>query len=330
MKKILVIPPMRWYMEAHIEYLIRYLSDEFFIEIAQVPYPPYKDFLKNPVNSPLMRSPDDYDLLWPILPTHWGIQDYKKYASKVVLVLYEPGEGKWVEAKLIAGATPESQKTKLPNGKRTHKVRFGIDTELFKPFPMLREDKLLHVGVVGSYLNPRRQVKDGIIPLINIPGVRIMFFPQNWVNNGGDLKQVGGDRFLKRVVAGDKYWPGLPNIYNRLDVLLRIDNSYGYSFPTLEAAACGVPVIVTHQGIDHLITKAGGGILIEAEGGGRWPVDERGKVLPNKLKEAIIYLRDHPRIRKSMGRAGRAEIEKNWTWPKQIPAWRRFFREALK
>lgn len=334
LKKILFIPQGiegGWYMEAHYEYLIRYLSDEFFFEMGTLPYPPYKDFIDRwPETSPLMKNPDDFDLLVPLLASHWGVVEREKYAHKMGIVQYEPGEGEWHNVAVVGTTTPVADAA-LPINH--HKLSFGIDTHLFRPYPMLREDNLLHVGIIGTYINPRRQIHQ-INPIFNIEGVRIMIFPNNWVNNGGHaerMEYLGGQEFLKRVVTGDKKWTGIPNLYNRMDVLLRVDDSYGFSFPTLEAAACGVPVIATYQGIDHFITQAGGGILLKSKDSDkRWPVGHDDELV-EKLTKAIEFMRDNPRQRKIMGAAGRVEIEKHWTWDKdKLDAWRKFFREGIR
>lgn len=324
MKRILFIPPgiqSGWYMEAHYEYLIRYLSHEFFIEMAHVPYPPFDNFLdRYPETNPLMRNPNDYDLIIPLLPTHAGVPTTQEWFDKMAIVMYEPGEGHWNAVKVLASTTDVTDAGEYP-GKSVHKVHFGIDTELFKPIKMVREDNLLHVGVIGSYGNPRRMFEEAIKPLFDLEGVRIMVFPQSWVNNGGtpeNIERLGGMEFIKRVVAGGRYWSGIPNLYNRMDVLLRCDSYHGLSFPVLEAASCGVPVIATNCGIDHHITEAGGGILIDK--------DEPN--LAEKVREAVIWMRDHPQERKRMGMNGRIEIVKNWQWEKHIPAWRKFLREA--
>jgi glycosyltransferase involved in cell wall biosynthesis len=139
------------------------------------------------------------------------------------------------------------------------------------------------------------------------------------------------------VFSSVKEWVTLPNIYNRFDVVLRVDHDPGYSFPVEEAQACGVPVIATSGGIDHLFTQAGGGILIEAPkeyidlyGGGREYYINNQEEIGIKTREAIIWMRDHPKERKKMGEAGREEILKNWTWKKQIPKWRKFIREGYE
>ncbi len=326
MKRLLFIPPEKWYVEAHAEYIIRYLSDEFFIEIGQAPYPPFSDIHSRfPEVSPFMRSPEDYDLLWPMLPTHWQIP-YDGYAHKSVTVFYCPNEGRHTSVADIGATTPIVEDSLDLEHKHFHSLRFGIDTNLFTPYDMGREDDLLHVGYIGTHINPRHMVKDVVMKVADIPGVRLMIFPTSWINNGGDINQVGGQPFLDHVVTGDKYWPGLPNIYNRLDVLLRMDQDPAYSFPTLEAGACGVPVIATNSGIDHLITGAGGGILID--GNREYYMNHTGEVA-DKVRDAVIWMRDHKKERQEMGKASRAEIEKNWTWEKCIPAWRDFFEHAL-
>lgn len=333
MKRILFIPPGisgGWYVQAHYEYLIRYLSDEFFIEMAQVPYEPFENFLDRfPETSPLERNPDKYDLIVPLLPSHSGVPTTEEWFKKMAIVMYEPGEGHWSAAKILGATTPIVEAGDYGN-KKVHSLRFGIDTELFKPYLMVREDDLLHVGVIGSYGSPRRMIEEAIKPFYDLEGVRVMFFPQNWVNRGGTpekIESLGGMDFISRVVEGDKYWPGIPNTYNRMDVMVRVDASYGYSFPTLEAAACGVPVIVTDMGVDHHITEAGGGILIKGN-----PLSwiNKGGELAEKVREAVIWMRDNPEKRKAMGEVARQEIVAHWEWDAHIDSWREFLKEATK
>ena len=152
-----------------------------------------------------------------------------------------------------------------------------------------------------------------------------MLFPHSWQNHGGNWKDWDGEHLMPYVVGGDKRWTGMPNIYNRMDVLLRIDQDPAYSFPTLEAAACGVAIIATDSGIDHLITKAGGGILITGDRSQHMNTPE---ITAERVKEKVIFLRDNRDVAKEMGRKGREEIERNWTWDNFYPAWREFFRKG--
>lgn len=326
MVKILVISPHpHWYVERYVEYIRRYLADEFFMEIAQVPYEPYDNFLdRYPDESPFMRSPDEYDLIWPLLPTHWHI-DHDKYRKKVVTVYYCPNEGDRQGVAGVGAATPLVEESLA--GESFHSLRFGIDTEFFKKYPMVRTDKLLHVGYLGTHINPRHMVKDAVMPVADIPGIRLMIFPTSWINAGGDLSQVGGRKFLDHVVTGDQTFPGLPNIYNQLDVVLRMDQDPAFSFPVLEAAACGVPMITTNTGMDHLFTDKQCGIMIP---GNRNYYMNNAPEVGQKVVEAVEWMRDHPKERGDMGRRGRQFIESDWTWEKNIDNWRQFFRQSYE
>lgn len=327
MKRILLIPPMPWYMEAHAEYLIRYLSDEFFIEVADVPYPPYKDFVdKFPETSPFQRNPDDYDLLVPLLATHWVVTEKEKYKHKTALIWYQGNEGNLFDDLAgIATVTPLAHKSL--SGTKHGSLRFGIDTNLFKPLKFARTTDDLVIGMVGNLLNPRRMVKDVIEVVEKIPGVQLKLFMGHKPLTNHDLDFIGGRKALKYIVGGEKTWVGLPNVYNQLDVLVRCDSDPGYSFPVLEAAACAVPVIATDSGIDHEVTKAGGGILIP---GDREKYLHDNAYVREKLTEAILFMRDNPTERSYMGLRAEAFIHSNYKWAKHIPAWRKFFREAIK
>ena len=329
MNRILMIPIWHgWYVEAYAEYLIRYLGDEFFMEIGTVPYPPYKNFLdRYPETSPFERSPDDYDLIWPMWAGAWHVIDQDKYAPKVASVFYTHSEGRYKDIAVLGAATPHVEKALDLEGTPYHSLRFGVDTNLFAPYMLVREDDLFHAGYVGNQVNDRHMVKTVVGPVSDISGVRLMIYPSSWVNNGGALDQWDGERLMKYVVTGDKRWTGMPNIYNSLDVLLRIDQDPAYSFPTMEAAACGVPVICTDSGIDHLLCEAGGGILIT--GDRNYYMNNQADVA-RRVGEAVIYLKDHPEERQEMGLKARKFVENNWTWDKYIPAWREFFRDGLR
>lgn len=316
--RILCIPPHdKWYVEAHVEYLIRYLSDEFFFEIAHI---------DDPINNPMDRNPDDFDLIWCLWPGAWMGLDSAIYGPKAVTVFYGPNEGPYKNLAAVGASTPIVEQSL--QGFPYHSLRFGVDTNLFAPnLKMAREDDLLHVGYLGNHANVRHMVGPVISKLTDIKGVRLMMFPHNWQNNGGTWTDWEGEKMKKYVVGGNKLWTGLPNIYNRMDILLRMDQDPAYSFPTQEAAACGVAVIATNSGIDHLFAEAGAAILIP---GDRPYYMTQTDDVAKKVKEAIIDLRDNPAKRKEMGKKGREEILKNWTWDKHIDSWRKFFREGVK
>jgi glycosyltransferase involved in cell wall biosynthesis len=179
--------------------------------------------------------------------------------------------------------------------------------------------------MVGTLGNPRRMVPQIVKALKNVEGIKLELYPTMSPRNQKELDELGGD--LSLIKGGNKTWVGLPNIYNRLDVLIRCDSDPGYSFPVLEAAACGVPVIATDSGIDHLITKVGGGFLIE---GDREYYQHHEDQVMDELVYLVKFLRDNPKTRKKMSALGKYEVKKNWQWDKFIPDWRKFFREGVE
>lgn len=335
MKRILFMPPEPWYVEVHMEYLIRYFGGKYFMEQG---YPcDVRDMTceESIKRNPMMRNPDDFDLLIPLLPSHPKV-DANKYKEKLAAILWEPNEGCWRNTKIVAATTPMAAQSMEAANHPYVAVTPGIDTKLFKPFSQVRENDLMQIGVIGCPHNERHRVKQIIKPLFDIPGVEFKFYVRNWLNRENDTAEAGGDEFHKRICSGNKYWPGVPNIYNRMDVLLKVDADPGLTFPILEAAACGVPFVATHVGIESLFEDAGAGIVCKADvveynGNGRsWYRDEKNTPSQiERIKKGIEFMRDNSEKRKEMGENGRKEILKNWTWEAQLPKWAEFFERAL-
>ena len=339
-KKILIVPTRRHILEAYYEYIIRYLSDEFIIDQAYTPFPPYEEFDKDPHangNNPLMKNPANYDLLLPQFTTHWNFygdehwtDKSKDFSDKTALVYLEPHGYKKTA---ICASTSEATEKYLGNNSH-HSLRFGVDTEMFKPYPMQREDDLLHVGFVGNWLTPRRYLKDLFMPLKDLEGIRLMIYPTDWASKvrPDEIESVGGTDFVKSIAGGDVWYPGLPNIYNQMDVFIRCDIDHGYQLSCFEAAACGVPVVCVDSGPTIELTKAGGGFGIdngEAQYKTLWDEANLGRIA-GEIREKVIFLRDNRNEAKMIGDRGRRFIEEKWNWQKFIPAWREFFREAVQ
>jgi glycosyltransferase involved in cell wall biosynthesis len=191
---------------------------------------------------------------------------------------------------------------------------------------MVREDDLFHVGMVGSMVNTRHMVRPVIEALKDVPGIRLMLFPA-YLPNEQDVRDLGGWDFLSRIVSGEKWFNGFPNVYNQMDVLIRCEQDPGYSFPIPEAMACGVPVIATNSGIEEELLGSGCGIIID---GNRDIHLNHPEITTEKVREAVIRLRDNREMLKLMGDLSRQRIEIYWTWDKFINDWREFFRKGLE
>lgn len=313
MKRILIIPARRHVAEAYSEYLIRYLGDEFDIQMG---YPS----LNNP--SPLGKNEDDFDLIYPHFDSHWFLTPPEKYAHKVVNVQFEPGGTKFPT---VAACTSEPVHKSF---KHNHHLRFGVDTKLFQPFTQPKDD-LVHVGFMGNIQTPRRYMKELFMPLGDLDGVKLDIYPATWPmgTRADEIENMGGQKVVDNIEDGDKWWSGLPNLYNRMDVYVRCDINPGYQYSLLEAAACGIPIVTTDPGLGKEVCDAGGGIYVECQDGNWQP--EVLKELSGRIKEAVKELKDKPMKRITMGQAGREFIEENYTWEMWIPKWREFFKEGL-
>ena len=324
-KKILIIPARKHSIEAYSEYLIRYLSDEFYFEMGYPPEPPYHNIRERVwtgQTSPLEKNPDEFDLIYPHFTTHFFLDPAEKYFHKIALVFLEPGS--WQGDKAVIAGTSKPVEEHFGENPY-HSVRFGVDTKLFAPYPMVRTDDKFHVGFIGNIMTPRRYMKELFMPLQTLPEVRLMIYPTVWHKHTrvDEIESMGGQPLIDSIVEGDKWWSGFPNCYNNMDVFVRCDIDAGYQFSVLEAAACGVPVITTDVGLGKELCDAGGGIFID-------PTDRDLDRIAKEIREAVIRLQNNPQERLEMGTKGRIEVVKHWQWENFIPAWRNFFREGIE
>lgn len=324
--KILIIPARRHILEAYYEYIIRYLGDEFYFEQGYPPMPPYTDIRKRVwtgETSPLEKNPDDFDLILPHFTTHFFLDKPEKYYHKMVLAFLEPGSVSQ-DIKVI-GATNRPCEDAFGDAPH-HKLRFWIDTNVFRPFPQVRLDDKVHIGFLGNIQTPRRYMKELFIePLKDLGGIKLDIYPSIWHKHTrtDEIELMGGQTVLNNITEGDKWEVGLPNLYNRMDIYVRTDIDAGQQFSIMEAAACGVPSISCDPGIGKELADAGAGIYIDAK-------DRDLDRIAKEIQIAVIKLVENPNIRKLMGKVARRFVQKNYTWYKHTLAWREFFREGLK
>lgn len=315
MKKILIIPARRHIAESYCEYLVRYLGDEFDIQIG---YPTLNN------DSPLAKNPNDFDLIYPQFDSHWFLDPPEKYAKKIVNVQFEPGGTRF---NTIAACTSEPV---CKSFEHNHHLRFGVDIELFKPFKQPRQDDLFHVGFMGNVQTPRRYMKELVMPLADIPGVKLDIYPTTWLNHTrfDEIENMGGQAVIDNIVDGDKWLSGLPNLYNRMDAYVRLDINPGYQYSLLEAAACGVPIVTTDPGVGKEICDNGGGMYVPCKEGNFEP--EVLKELSGRIQEAVVALKDDQWKRSRMGQDARHFVRWRYQWEDVSEKWRAFFREGIQ
>jgi glycosyltransferase involved in cell wall biosynthesis len=182
--------------------------------------------------------------------------------------------------------------------------QFGVDPQLFRPAPTLREDGRLTVGFVGRLVEEK-----GVDLLLDA----LAGLPGSWeAQIAGSGPEEDRLRTLARELglAGRVSFAGkvpaaqMPEYYHRLDVLVlpsrtRPNWKEQFGRVLVEAMACGVPVIGSDSGeIPHVAGDAG---LIFPEG----QVDA--------LRACLGQLVDRPELRASLGRRGRERVLAHYT-----------------
>lgn len=335
MKKILFLRhkplPEAWYVDNHIEYIIRYLGNKYLFDLSLADTTDFAGNFPIGYQPNFYKNPNGYDLIVPTFTSITHLEEQEKYYYKMAGIVWEPGEVEDIKGICYASTNRVTDRYLEQRGLPYVKTRVGIDTNLFKPYPLAREDNLLHVGFVGKTHSPRKQVRDLLMPLIDLEGIKLMFYSQQSLPEK-EIEYCGGKEFLRRLEGGNKSWIGMPNVYNQIDVLIETDADVSVSFPTIEASACGKAVICTYGGLSEDLVEAGAAIHIlpddPKEDTRNWAYDHVDQ-MAKKIREAVIYLRDNPDKRIEMGRKGREMVERNWTWEKNIPSWNEFFEKAL-
>ncbi len=213
----------------------------------------------------------------------------------------------------------------------------GIDPELFKPSGTkykLESNKGLKFLFVGGTI-----YRKGIDVLIET-------YVKSFTSDDDVclvIKDMGGDSFYKgqtakqqiielqknpavpEIIYIDKYLPEeeMASLYRACDVFVCPYRGEGFSLPTLEAMACGLPVIVTKGGATDDFVSESFGWRIDAEQksightiDGHILVEEAFILEPNKeqLKELFHSIHKDPAEIKSRGMIASFTARKYWTW----------------
>jgi len=207
---------------------------------------------------------------------------------------------------------PWEQITFLPN---------GADTDFLKPQPpnrgLLNRWKLhgkkvfLYVGTHAYYHGLETLVEAATL-LRREPNIVFLM-----VGDGPErerLKEMCTDRKLHNVIFATSPYEEMDQLYSTayasIATLRKIevakDMRLSKIFPSL---SCGVPVIYSGFGeAAELIKTHKCGLAVEPE-------------RPTVLAQAIRTLASEPKMRSSLGRAGRALVEKEYSWSSIVERW---------
>lgn len=180
--------------------------------------------------------------------------------------------------------------------KRAYYVPNGVDEELFKPIKPIRKEGELIVGHVGKEC-PAKGQREFILPAIQATGCK----------SATNLRT-----YMDKLPHSE-----MPKIYNEMDVFMVASTEDGTPNPALEAAACGRPIISNKIGNMPEFIKDG----------------YNGFIVPRKIGayiEKILYFKNNRDELIRMGNNARKTIEENWTWKIQAENYRKMFRDIFK
>ena len=173
----------------------------------------------------------------------------------------------------------------------------GVDISTFNPTHPLGTGTKLKVGCTGT---PKRDWNKGLTEFIQ-PLAELPFI---------DMRLGVLDKG-RRIPYSE-----MPEYYNNLDVYVCASASEGFSLSVLEASASGRPVVSTRVGgSEDLIENGINGFLVDRE--------------VNAIAEKLQYLHENRDKLTDLGNAGRARIEKNWSWEIRAKAWLDFIEQNL-
>jgi glycosyltransferase involved in cell wall biosynthesis len=185
----------------------------------------------------------------------------------------------------------------------------------------ISEDRLLHVpfGVNLSEFRPLPK-EDGVFRVIHCGGLTVRKGVHYLLQAFSELKLPDAElwligsmsdevkEFLRRFDNGKVFHRGpypqkdLHRYYSQGSVFCLASIEEGLAMVILQAMACGLPIICTHN-------TGGGDIVRDGRDGFVVPIRD-----VESLKEKLIYLYENPKARESMGESARERVQGNFSW----------------
>jgi glycosyltransferase involved in cell wall biosynthesis len=177
-------------------------------------------------------------------------------------------------------------------------VPLGVDAEAFTPGSVGRERSVLSVGA----LHPLKGHDQVIEALASMPAPRP---PLVVVGDRGDheqaLRELAASRGVELTVHSQLPFAQVVGLYQRAGVTACAQIREPFGLVPLEAMACATPVVaVAEGGFRETIRDGETGLLVRRDAGA--------------LGTAIARVLDDGALAARLGREGRAEVERGWTW----------------
>lgn len=199
-------------------------------------------------------------------------------------------------------------------------IKQAVDSSRFRPLNNYNNDNLL---LSVARIHPDKGIEDIIrsLPYIidKISNIKLMlvgpFDNENYLKS---LKELASELHSEKYVqfVGPVPKNELTNWYNSSKIFILTSKTEGQSNVTLEAMACGKPVIATPVGaIPELIEDGITGLIVKNN-------------QPKLLAEKIIMLLKDGDYREKLGKSARKKIEEKHTWDLYVNAVTNLFNKV--
>ena len=186
-----------------------------------------------------------------------------------------------------------------------HVGRLGVDTELFRPLSLDKDQRVVSVGALTPnkgfdlVIRSLAQIDASQRPGLTIISNHVNAAEHGYLRNLADSLGVAVD--FRAGVSDDE----LVESYNHALLTVYAPVMEPFGFVPLESMACGTPVVgVNEAGVRETIVHEATGLLVERD--------------PGRFAAAIAALLDDPARRASLGRQGRAYVQAEWSWDRAV------------
>jgi glycosyltransferase involved in cell wall biosynthesis len=219
------------------------------------------------------------------------------------------------------------ERSKVVDRKHAHVIHNGIDCNLFQPARSdevraqlgVRPDEIL-IGAVGNMRAPKDYptfLRAAAALAARSPRYRFMIAGAADDPIRTELKALEQELGLsdRLIVAG--FRSDIERVMNALDIYVLSSASEGFSLTTVQAMACGLPVVATRcGGPEEIVVPGETGYLVPTAS-------------PADLAEAVDVLAMDDERRSLFGRAGRARALREFSIDSMIGGYAQLYEECV-
>lgn len=289
-----------------------------YVNIPKIIYlqEPYRKLYEASPNSPWSALPLSKEFI--LSPKYWKriVGDLIEVQAARIRVREEISNAKAYDM-ILVNSRFSRESVLRAYGLESKVCYLGVDTELFRPTQLQRENFVVGMGSIGFNKGIDRAIRTiATIPLEKRPNLL-------WIGNVAyktyqqemeKLAKSLGVNFIPKVQLTDQE---IVDILSRATVMLYTSRLEPFGFAPLEANACETPVVaIAEGGVRETIKDGINGIVIDDDN-------------PTAIGQAVLNLLDNPELAGVMGIAARKRVIEKWTWSQSIETLEKYLLEAI-